>query len=76
MTGDDLKGIIINAGLTQIEFAEMLDVNLSTVKRWLNDSSEIPGSVYLLARLIDTRQITPPQLIDFTAQRRLERIPA
>ncbi|EJF05851.1 Helix-turn-helix protein [Thiovulum sp. ES] len=44
----DLKAEIKNLGMTQKEFAEYIDVHMTTVSRWVRNELEIPKLVKLV----------------------------
>lgn len=64
MTGEELKATIINVGLTQIEFARLVGVDLATVKRWIAGTVPISKPVLLLARLLRSGTISPAQMAE------------
>lgn len=41
----DLNGELHSLGLDHVEFAQLLDVDIRTVKRWASGQSELPGAV-------------------------------
>lgn len=60
MTAAELRAIRAEMQITQIEFAELLGVDVRTYKRWEGGERNIPGPAVLLARirLSDHRKIT------------------
>lgn len=47
-----LRKAIAASGLSARSFAGLLEVEWSTVRRWLNGDREIPGPVVVIARAI------------------------
>ncbi|TBA50499.1 helix-turn-helix domain-containing protein [Rhizobium ruizarguesonis] len=45
MTGADLREAITSMGLTQVEFARLVEVSVGAVAQWLSGARSIPGPV-------------------------------
>ena len=56
MDGDDLKRKRLELGMTQVELAKVLRVDVSTVSRWERDLRSVPPHLDLALEAIATKQ--------------------
>lgn len=63
LTGEDIKLIRKKLGMTQVQFAELVNVTKKTIERWESGSGMITGPIVTLVKLLNDNPDIPNQLM-------------